>query len=953
MLTKNTFRYAIIIAVVLVILTGFSYFSGLAAPYEVSVSVTPVKLASPGDIVTQVFTVINEGDNSDTYQVELDLPKDWSTLPFTKEKTLGSDGKWRIFVNVVLPSDAKAGLHQISLQVTSTTPPAVTASATTQIEVKSISELTVKWSKKPGKGKPGGRSSSTVSVRNSGNVPDRYSVSVNINRDWEITAAPKEFSLAPGETREVPVTFSVPEGAESGARYRLQVTVRSVQKPELEKSLSVSGTLTPPPPELVTGNLYPNWDVTTGLSVGNKGKVEFTFDGQASLRRFGDFSTSISLNTDGLKSASGQVIKDNWGVILDSGSIAGSYLSVSGMPLFMGTVKDEMSYRVLFTEENKGLSLAYEKECCDLRGVIARNETKDLFFEDLEGGYDFPGPVEIFGSISHGATQTSSGKAYRVQAVFDEENFTLNPSYYRIEAGYPKKSQAQGWAVNASLARELFSLNSSLSYDRTRTGEEPNQLFINELAGNINPTFELGENLTYGLSLDMNRKRSEDSPVSTNQLGTAFSSSIRGRTGALSWSIGFGINKTDDFANGTETISQSVSGSLGLELDPTYHSFTASIQREKGTGGTSLSSDFTYSFSATELPVSPRFSITRNSDGTSFSFDITKSEPTGPSINWGIKLQRSDEVTVSSSLSSSFSTIFPFCGPTKARVKGHVFMDSDGDSNWDEDESGLQEIYLTLDGRRAVTGTEGLFAFPPVKPGKYSLDLSRLPTRLKPAVDFPLTVDLQAGDEKVLDIPMKAKSWISGIVYDDENENGTQDPGETGTPGIAVNVRGKEVNKTLYTDSRGKFLLDVISGTYTVEVIAEKLPERTTVTTTSPIEITVQEAGEKEVGFGVYQKPRPVKVTFGPPKALFICCQTEPKTWDIVQFDASSSEARGGEIRTYKWTIAHEEEKYEFKGEKLSIAFPIPGTWRVKLTVIDSNGLKGTQTKLVEVKAAE
>ena len=47
----------------------------LSADYAVEVTVTPPKVANPGDVVTHVFQVFNRGTQDDVYQLALTLPE--------------------------------------------------------------------------------------------------------------------------------------------------------------------------------------------------------------------------------------------------------------------------------------------------------------------------------------------------------------------------------------------------------------------------------------------------------------------------------------------------------------------------------------------------------------------------------------------------------------------------------------------------------------------------------------------------------------------------------------------------------------------------------------------------------------------------------------------------------------------------------------------------------------
>jgi Secretion system C-terminal sorting domain/SdrD B-like domain/SprB repeat len=57
---------------------------------------------------------------------------------------------------------------------------------------------------------------------------------------------------------------------------------------------------------------------------------------------------------------------------------------------------------------------------------------------------------------------------------------------------------------------------------------------------------------------------------------------------------------------------------------------------------------------------------------------------------------------------------------------------------------------------------------------------------------------------------------ITGVVYNDTNNNCTQDPGEPGIPNIQIKITGGTVNAYTYTDAMGNYSYKVPSGSYTV-----------------------------------------------------------------------------------------------------------------------------------------
>ncbi|MFP4647392.1 MAG: SdrD B-like domain-containing protein, partial [Candidatus Acetothermia bacterium] len=291
---------------------------------------------------------------------------------------------------------------------------------------------------------------------------------------------------------------------------------------------------------------------------------------------------------------------------------------------------------------------------------------------------------------------------------------------------------------------------------------------------------------------------------------------------------------------------------------------------------------------------------------------------------------------------------FRFIGPTKGQVKGYLYLDrGKGDQRTGE---GVEGALLVLDDKEAITGEDGQFTFPPVEPGSYLVQIKELEAGLSPQVEFPLTVDVEAGDQIELDVPLRPRSWLRGTVFNDQNENGVRDLGESLLSGVELLVTGEETSRSVRTGANGRFTVDLPPGTYKVELQEDTLPERGEPTTPSVLEIQTEEYGRTEVEFGVYQKPRPVEVTFGPPTAAFSFSPEEPLVGEEVRFDGSDSSAIRVDIERYQWTLSHEDREIQREGGEITVELDQPGTWEVTLTVVDENGLKNTRVKAFEVR---
>ena len=184
---------------------------------------------------------------------------------------------------------------------------------------------------------------------------------------------------------------------------------------------------------------------------------------------------------------------------------------------------------------------------------------------------------------------------------------------------------------------------------------------------------------------------------------------------------------------------------------------------------------------------------------------------------------------------------FPVISP--AQLSGTVYTDVNDNGVEDSNETGLINAILTLTGTDDLgmsvnlttqTNAEGAFSFTGLRPGDYTL------------VDTPPGNDLQgktiAGTQggtvglgTITGITLTASAdgegnflavippaQISGLIYEDLNDNGVQDPGEPALAGAVVTITGTNdlgasVTESETTGSNGTYdFTDLRPGSYSV-----------------------------------------------------------------------------------------------------------------------------------------
>ena len=167
-------------------------------------------------------------------------------------------------------------------------------------------------------------------------------------------------------------------------------------------------------------------------------------------------------------------------------------------------------------------------------------------------------------------------------------------------------------------------------------------------------------------------------------------------------------------------------------------------------------------------------------------------------------------------------------------ISGTVYRDSNRDSARNVGEPGLAGITITLlDAGSAIVATtttaaDGTYNFPPQPAGSYTVTETQPagyqsgPQNAGNSVAFALV----AGTPATVDFGESAGS-LAGTVFLDSNNNGVQDSGEIGLPGVTVTLTGtaadgSTVNTSTTANASGQYRFsDLLGGTY---VITETQP---------------------------------------------------------------------------------------------------------------------------------
>ena len=125
-------------------------------------------------------------------------------------------------------------------------------------------------------------------------------------------------------------------------------------------------------------------------------------------------------------------------------------------------------------------------------------------------------------------------------------------------------------------------------------------------------------------------------------------------------------------------------------------------------------------------------------------------------------------------------------------IAGSVIVDANGDGILQASETGLSGVTVTLTGPGgpviAVTAADGSYSFPNLSPGTYTVT-ETAPAGYTQTTTNPSPVTVGAIDHIAgVNFGVFQSVTLSGIAFNDANDNGTMDAGETGVGGFTIDL---------------------------------------------------------------------------------------------------------------------------------------------------------------------
>lgn len=262
-------------------------------------------------------------------------------------------------------------------------------------------------------------------------------------------------------------------------------------------------------------------------------------------------------------------------------------------------------------------------------------------------------------------------------------------------------------------------------------------------------------------------------------------------------------------------------------------------------------------------------------------------------------------------------------------VEGIAFIDLNQNGILDNDEPPLRKGIMILDGSTTFeTDENGYYSLHGLTPGEHQIYLDPLYEVIY-LPQIPVTlVTVKQYQTTRLDLPFIRSQNITGIIYFDHNKNGIQEPDEPKLAGIPINLTNIETNETFesYSNHDGQFIFYQLSpGTYLFSFDDNLLPDNMQ----APLRIdpiTVDPKSSEDdalLNFGLLPFERPIEIVKEEARLLLILEKEMIKAGDSLLITIES----GATLKSLELQLP--------TGQKVQFKTDNNRTWNYKWQVPD------------------
>ncbi len=805
---------------------------------------------SPPSVATAAFRLINTGDQSTTYQLNLNLPNGWQIVNLSTEVSISPQSSTLVLTSFRVPRNYLAGQYTVTLAAKNTAKPALVSQATINVKVKTEIAISLDVTNGSQSGIPGDSVNYDLTVHNRGNVETKLNVKTSSN--WPVTISPVELEVLPGRKQNIRLTHKIPRGAEPGEFKNLYVEVSSPIEGDVRQSVQLLTEVLPPPPEKVDMNLGLPLDATfqwfEEIAPGADRRRSLSFFGSGN---FGGSSVTFQLSANDIfyRDPSLQEVylyQSDSNYTLELGDISttfGQFITGNGRGISLGlnsvgVLQPEIFYLTTDNGVDQGAKLALQTNeitsSISWANLRAGEDAFNIFELSLDAPIDNGGLRANYAStlesqfgagvIRYRFSTDRIGSGLSISYTGPHFLYNTHPTFDISLSGRYKNEPFNLW-TNLYAKRISYGSNSNLDQETIKVGtryrmDSYTRIRLEAIAG-----WEKGET-----NFETINRRYEELRMKLDQFWKGNSLQLEGKLrkdvdqelSSPEWSTAISTEWEPDLEAMRLTIFYEFEKSFYSPQNP------ESDNDRKCTGGVKLREPF----SNFRPFLSVSLSETNNQFELSSKLKIQPSADTDLTITADSGI---DGVEISVFAGKDFPLTYPWL-KVKGQLEGYAFIDSNMNLSWDQGEKPLKGLLLSLNNTQSLTGENGKYRFVPSAPGEYELTLSNLSSKFVPLIDCPLAIELESGERKTLNIPVVEAASVTGrlVKFEDRDldkvsaktwaTQKNQWEGEA-VENVRIRISSKEKSYSTVTDKYGSFQFNRLKpGNWKVEINTDDLP---------------------------------------------------------------------------------------------------------------------------------